>query len=93
MRELKRSRRDKQDHAAKEGDANKIDLTLSFYGCSQMESKNKNLRLRITEVNRFGGRFYLGRRSGLHLPESRIRATDLAAVLRIFRLGSELAIC
>ena len=34
--------------------------------------RGQNLRLRIIEVNRYGGRLHLGRRSGLHLPQPKM---------------------
>ena len=34
--------------------------------------RGQNLRLRIIEINRYGGRLHLGRRSGLHLPQPKM---------------------
>ena len=44
--------------------------------------RGQNLRLRIIEVNRYGGRFHLGRRLGLHLPQPKMSPEEFGQVLR-----------
>ena len=45
-------------------------------------TRGSSLRLRIIEVNRYGGRFDLGRRSGLLLPQPKTSPEEFAQVLR-----------